>query len=159
MIIRAIDPGDSCGVAEVREGALTSCVVFKSPKDCFFLGTISHSDYTVVEVPQVYNLATAASLVTLSITLGRYIAKIGSGRIYGVWPHDWKGSVDKTVHNQRVLATLTPEERALIPTMPRAKRPIHDAVDAAGLAKWAHNEIHRAKMLRMEPKFRFDFSV
>jgi len=55
-----------------------------------------------------------------------------------VWPHAWKGSVPKEIHNQRVVKTLTAEEVALLPKRPRSKKnPYdHNMLDGVGIALW-----------------------
>jgi hypothetical protein len=59
-------------------------------------------------------------------------------RVQLVWPHSWKGSVPKAVHNERVLRALRPEEVELLPRRPRSKKnPYdHNMLDAVGIGLW-----------------------
>jgi hypothetical protein len=56
-------------------------------------------------------------------------------QIHAPYPVQWKGSVDKEVHNDRVLKRLTPAEREVIPKLPKSK--LHNVIDAIGLGLWA----------------------
>lgn len=50
-------------------------------------------------------------------------------RVTRVRPAKWKGQVPKPIHQRRILASLTPDEHALVLALPRCR----DAVDAVGL--------------------------
>jgi hypothetical protein len=50
--------------------------------------------------------------------------------IVEVPPGTWKGQVAKDIHNARILAKLTPQERSLVPEN-------HNAIDAVGLLLYA----------------------
>jgi hypothetical protein len=69
-------------------------------------------------------------LMQTAIRLGVYLEACGAAEVRLVYPGQWKGQVPKDIHNRRVLAKLTPEERALVPND-------HNAIDATGLLLWS----------------------
>ena len=57
-----------------------------------------------------------------------------SGALGTAWvaPHEWKGLLSKEIHQPRILATLTPEELALVMAVkPPSLR--HNTIDAVGI--------------------------
>lgn len=98
------------------------------------------STLVVVEFPQDYPGETAAKKADIAKLRDRArlaLSNYGSAGEYirKVAPHDWKGSVPKEIHNARILAALTQEERALVPSA--GGKPDHNVVDAIGLSMWA----------------------
>jgi hypothetical protein len=69
-------------------------------------------------------------LIQTAIRLGVYLEACQTSDATLVYPGQWKGQVPKDIHNRRVLAKLTPAERALVPND-------HNAIDATGLLLWA----------------------
>jgi hypothetical protein len=69
-------------------------------------------------------------LIQTAIRLGVYLEACGTTAVKLVFPGLWKGQVPKDIHNRRVLAKLTPEERSLVPQD-------HNAIDSVGLLLWA----------------------
>jgi hypothetical protein len=52
-----------------------------------------------------------------------------------VLPHEWKGMTPKEIHQPKILACLTPEERAIVDAIkPPSLR--HNAIDAIGIGLW-----------------------
>ena len=96
----------------------------------------------IVEIPQVYSAAqqkgrqkdVVATAVRGGIIIGDVMAKMP--RALGCvlktpTPHEWKGNVDKAIHNNRVLARLDEQERAFLPTTRTSA--LHNVLDACGL--------------------------
>lgn len=57
---------------------------------------------------------------------GAIAGVIRPSEVIGYKPKTWKGQTPKAIHNKRVLAALSPEERKLVPRD-------HNAVDSVGL--------------------------
>jgi hypothetical protein len=137
-----IDPGNTTGFAWFLKGQL-SCAYARSFEEfiaeppCFQ----AHMD-VVIEFPKwrPHSHEEVDDLLGLAEKAGRieqfYVMQ--RKRVQLVWPHAWKGSVPKDVHNQRVLKTLTAEEVALLPRRPRSKKnPYdHNCIDAVGIGLW-----------------------
>lgn len=130
MIVTAIDPGACTGWAVFVDRVLYACGAERDASAVPVGG-----DLVVIERPQIYRASKSKGdpndLITLALLAGRYQerALVAGARVELVLPAAWKGSVPKAVHNKRVLASLTPQERALVPDD-------HNAIDAAGLGKW-----------------------
>ena len=101
----------------------------------------SSARVTLIEAPRWYPRKASVDvndLLDLSVAVGelkRHFVERGSS-VQLVWPMTWKGSVPKKIHNRRVLAALTEEERGKLPKRPRAKDYDHNMVDAVGLGLW-----------------------
>ncbi len=104
---------------------------------------VNSTSTIVVEQPQVYDArfqkGDQADIVSLSIRAGILLQRFRPGRRFALellpTPREWKGQVDKDMHNRRVLAALSVEERALIPKL--SKKKLHNVIDACGLFLWA----------------------
>ena len=70
-------------------------------------------------------------LIATAIRLGRLVEASRPVQVRYVTPSQWKGQVPKDIHNARVLAKLSPDERAL------AEGLDHNGIDALGLLLWA----------------------
>ncbi len=131
-MILGIDPGNNTGWAIVNEkAALISCGLGEPPVGKYSL--------VVIEKPQVYPSTTAKQandLISVAWCAARLHERHSTNKVLVVIPHDWKGSTPKDIHNNRVLRSLTDAERRLVPVRPRSKEPIHDVVDAIGLARF-----------------------
>lgn len=151
-MILAFDPGVCTGWATCNaRGMLSACGVIAFEGFWFevtqeLLNASSFMNVTstlVVERPQVYDprlqKGDQADIVATSVRAGVLLQRFRPwGRLDAErlpTPREWKGSVDKDVHNARVLAKLSPEERARIPKLP--KKELHNLIDAVGLALWA----------------------
>lgn len=124
----SVDPGARTGVAVFEDGELR--VVFASSKGIF---TSTAVDVLVIEIPQIYRASKSRGdpndLIKVAVLAGKIIGRINAPHTVEVHPATWKGQVPKNVHNARVLARLSPEERAKVPA-------VHDAIDAVGLGLW-----------------------
>lgn len=140
----AFDPGVCTGWATgYRETGLYSCGVFEWPH---LLATpvwlreawMQHGlqDLLVIERPQVYSArlqkGDQADIVATAIRAGVIRGTLPNvTEVRMPTPQEWKKSIDKDVHNKRVLAALSFEERARIPKLPKTK--LHNCIDAVGL--------------------------
>ncbi len=144
MRLLAIDPGAhliGAAVFSVNEGHTleqVEVVRFKhvSEIELWFIEKRWGVDKIVVEVPQVYptrGKADPNDLIPVALTAGACLS-ISSSSI-AVRPHEWKGSIDKKVHQARLLKGLSERDRAMIDAVkPASLR--HNAIDALGLGLW-----------------------
>jgi hypothetical protein len=112
--VLTIDAGANLGWAFGRSRWLEACGLY----DAVSRGqepwlVIPWAACVVVESPQAQKGDSLARQNDLYKCTQRGASVAGALRpsvLYFVWPHDWKGSVPKDVHNQRVLDRLSPEE-------------------------------------------------
>lgn len=141
-ILLSVDPakpGGNVGLAAFRDGVLLHCWLGAEHCPIGF-------DALVIELPQVYpgpRNEDPNDLIQVTRTVGWFerIAQESGARTTLVKPRDWKGTVKKEIHNDRVLARLTPAELALLPKLCKSK--LHNVIDAIGLGLW--------KLGRMKP--------
>lgn len=138
MIRMAIDPGRDTGWAILdARGMLCRAGLNNPPLD--FRGPV------IIERPQIYqgrqSKADPNDILTLAIGVGRYAERFESRccTVEFVLPHTWKGTVNPDVLCNRIVASLSAEERA---TLDRclsevAKGKQHNVIDAVGIAKWS----------------------
>jgi len=140
----AIDPGRDTGWAVLREdGILSSCGLGDPP-----LAFNGHR--VLVERPQIYrgraSKADPNDLITLAIQVGRYKERFMSRgcSVEEIIPHTWKGTVDPDVLCNRIVSSLTDDERCVLDSalLSVAKSKQHNVIDAVGLGKWS---VHRSR--------------
>ena len=127
----ACDPGENCGGAYFVDGVLV------------WSGLLSFADAThiaikadkmIVEIPQVYPGPRAEDpndLIGVAVIAGQWIRSVSAPDTRRVFPRQWKGGVDKKIHNGRVLAKLSATELECVPKMAASK--LHNVIDAIGL--------------------------
>lgn len=99
-----------------------------------------HESVCVVEVPQIYpgqqQKGNQNDLITLAVSVGRCIeiAKSCGFMTKLVKPREWKGQLPKDVCWSRVKDTLSLEELARIPKLPKSRA--HNMHDAIGIGTW-----------------------
>lgn len=113
----AIDPGKDTGWASGEDAQLTGCGLFDPDQSLLLIpATITQ---IIVELPcwqkgdkpeRINDLYITAFRAGLSCARFR----TGEQKLRIVRPREWKGSVPKDVHNERVLRALTAEERAIV---------------------------------------------
>lgn len=92
----------------------------------------------VAELPQDrgQDRVPPADLIALSVVLGWTLGAL-AGQATLISPADWKGSTPKAKHQPRIIAALSAEEAALIPSGALA----HNVIDAIGIGLWAVGRI------------------
>lgn len=167
MII-ALDPGKQClGWSATIAGKLTACGLLRTQQPD--LGGIV-ADYweqlqpsvpikpriVVVERMSHYPNArrtpaamhaTVADLLDLTAVSAALAGRLCPGQWRFASPAEWKGQTPKEIHNKRVLAALTAEEKiafeADINLVPQSLR--HNVIDAVGLNLWAVGRMRARK--------------
>jgi hypothetical protein len=146
-MILCLDPGATSGVALFfADGGLRAATKCKPaevlPWTLGKVGGMSEKISTLVhEKPQIYTRGKSKGnpnkLLGLYAQALEIYAQIPHVRRTEYTPAEWKGQVDKPVHHGRVLATLTPAERASLPTCKVSKTNPHgydnNMLDAIGL--------------------------
>lgn len=137
-----IDPGATTGWAWFIRGELSRTAA--EPFDEFMSDPpwVSESLDVLVEMPKwrPHSHEEIDDLLGLARKVGRLeqFYKMRGAHVDVCWPHVWKGSVPKEIHNQRVLHMLTERELAILPRRPRSKKnPYdHNMLDAVGIGLW-----------------------
>lgn len=90
----------------------------------------------VIEKMQIYARRPWEPMINISILSGILLQSIRWDRVSLPYPRDWKGQVPKTIHNQRIIASLDQQSRDRLDLVgvPAGKK--HNVIDAIGLAKW-----------------------
>lgn len=144
--VLGIDPGRVTGWARFVDGRLaeagyrSDADVLADPPE-YLIGPAA----VVIELPRIYPYGGKGDpndLIDLAVTVGDlsgHYRRLGA-QLCLVAPRRWKGTVPKKIHNARVLAALSPTERALLPVRPRARTFDHNMVDGVGLALWFLNK-------------------
>lgn len=140
-----IDPGKRTGAAVFWQNDLWSAFYFDRSKAFDELPIVPFLPVIIIiEKPWIYPLGLGKGdpndLIDLAIFAGEiagwYRARLAGVEIVFVAPRTWKGTVPKAIHNERVLAALTADERKILPKHARAKGFDHNMIDAVGLALW-----------------------
>lgn len=153
MTLLAIDPGvHHHGLALFHDdGRLSRCGLVRGPAGRTSLAEgASRLAYltdrwldergarVVAELPQDrgQDRVPPADLIALSVVLGWTLGAL-AWQTTLISPADWKGSTPKSKHQPRIIAALSPDEAALIPSGALA----HNVVDAIGIGLWAVGRI------------------
>lgn len=161
MSVLYIDPGTShVGVAVFHNSTLQSAGLLRAPKGAHttpqratLLGRIIHDriaadgtiERAVIEVPRVYphgrkgGTKNPESILMLTLVCGSTMlaCEMAGAPALMVRPSEWKGTVPKRIHQNRILAALTDEEKNRIdPTIPGSL--LHNTIDAIGIGLWDH---------------------
>jgi len=152
--VLAIDPGKIAGWAIFRGGKLQAAGVLKEymiTQEFRQTCLLHEFDEIVIEIPQVYpqkrQPGNPNHLIKMAFDVGEF-----AGRLIGMFwtlslarfepeivlvkPHEWKGSVPKDIHNQRICGSLSEHESAIIDAAGVAKTHRHNMIDAVGLGLW-----------------------
>lgn len=140
-MITAVDPSvdsDKQGWARFEHGKLADCGI----------GLSMHAGHLVIECPEYRRNQTARvnpnDLIKLAVHVG---ALKGAFELDGrawfaeaelVTPSQWKGSVPKDIHGQRIIRALSLKECEVYQTKTHglAASRKHNVVDAIGLGLW-----------------------
>lgn len=136
-------PGNKTGWAVFANRALLSAGVDKK-SDLFCAAgrgiILAQETLVLVELPRWYphDHKDVNDLLDLCVLVGevKRFYEAQSCVVELVFPRTWKGTQPKDVCGRRVLASLTPEEVALLPKRPRAKDFDNNMTDAVGLGLW-----------------------
>ena len=110
-LVTYIDPGAATGWSMFSGPRLLACGLYRWIGEPYL--SIPSAPCVVVEVPQYQHGDTPARINDLFVTTRRGAEIAGNLRarkVHYVHPHDWKGSVPKHIHNERVLSRLTSQE-------------------------------------------------
>lgn len=139
-VIVGIDPGKKhSGVAILVDGVLDWVELQKREFDCSIdYPTAEQPWEMIIEVPQVYRHGKGDQndLIEVAVVSGMWL-QAAYNKCYKpklVRPREWKGSVPKKIHNNRILAKLSEAERRLLEEIPSYLR--HNVIDAVGIALW-----------------------
>lgn len=138
-ILAAIDPGANTGAAFFGNGVLYAAELHTKPVAHLYL-----VNQLVIEIPKFSDQTKGKDpqdLITLAVNAGQWIQVLRAPDVRRVFPSQWKGNVPKAIHNERVLAKLTPAELAVIPKLPATK--LHNVIDAIGLGLFALGRMGR----------------
>lgn len=72
-------------------------------------------------------------LLEVNGVVGAIVRAYSYAHLISPYPHEWKGSVPKTIHNKRVFKKLSTDEQSVIITN---KTYWDDTIDACGLGLW-----------------------
>lgn len=147
MNLISIDPGNKTGWAVfanrvlVRAGVDKKSDLFRATAPTIPGGIIlAQETLVLVELPRWYphDHKDVNDLLDLCVLVGevKRFYESQSCAVELVFPRTWKGTQPKDVCGRRVLASLTPDEVALLPKRPRAKDHDNNMVDAVGLGLW-----------------------
>jgi hypothetical protein len=95
-----------------------------------------HVQVLAMEVPQVYTQDKAHGvnpddLIQLVGVEGAIAGMLAPVKAVGFTPRQWKGQVPKEIHNKRILAALSPEEKEAIEECPASL--LHNVIDSIGV--------------------------
>lgn len=131
--LTCVDSGENSGYANFQDGVLRRA----------FLTTIDEAPVAsrdtalaIVEIPDRIRV-NPKSIIKLALNAGRWLQHLSLSRsVEAVEASAWKASTDPDVLARRILAILTPEERAVIPKTRSALGYDHNVIDAIGLGLW-----------------------
>ena len=138
----AIDPGKvNMGWAQYRDGVLVACGLTHAHSPVAHARALAHlegPDVLVLEQMAPRDLPNAADLIAVAHS-GAYVAGVLRPAVL-FWPTalEWKGSVPKRIHHDRIAAKLSPDERAVVAeaAVRHAASLLHNVWDAVGLGLW-----------------------
>lgn len=136
----AIDPGNTTGVALFMNREILQA--FACPFERFIANPPVFGDEIVIEMPKwrPHSHEEIDDLLGLARKVGRIEEHYSRlcVPVTCVWPHQWKGSVPKDIHNERILKTLKSGELLILPRRSkRAKFPYdRNMIDAVGIGLW-----------------------
>lgn len=140
----AIDPGNTTGWATFDP--TTGLLHYAGTTSVQSWLAVDERPYStlVIEIPQVYRASQSKGdpndLIKVAVQAGQWIERFSctGAAVRRVLPNEWKGQVPKTVHNKRVLACLTEDEKTrILPSLD------HNMVDAIGLGLFHLKRLRR----------------
>lgn len=141
-IVVAIDPGTNYGWSTWLDGRLHASGRGQWRKQVTVWLPGLYADLVVVEYPTFYpgdRPGQANSLIRLAYIAGQLSAQIPlkqpSGHVETVRPAQWKGSVPKKIHHERIRKAMAAAG------MPVPTGASSDQLDAIGLGLWAQTHL------------------
>lgn len=97
-----------------------------------------HGSMFVSEIPQVYREGKSANvspddLTNLTGVVGCVIGFLDPVEVKTYVPAEWKGQVPKDIHNKRIKASLSMDEKAILEGVKCPASLLHNVVDAIGV--------------------------
>jgi hypothetical protein len=129
--IVSIDPGvKRTAAALFKDYSFYSCIYGEYDRVMLFLKSIPEYAHCIIEYPRIYqrSVGDPNDIRDLAYSVGKYSTIFTNTRL--VEPREWKGQVPKKIHNARVLAAMTGEEKA------RMTYKNHNVIDAIGIGLW-----------------------
>lgn len=124
------------GVATTRKSMSVYCL-FTALSSVLSREVSGRIDVLVAEWPQVYVGARSKGdpndLLWLTAVLGSAVAEVAPQEVILYKPAEWKGQVDKRVHNIRVMARLESKELAIVKNVAVTESLRHNMIDAIGI--------------------------
>ena len=132
-VMLTLDPGRDMGWAVFRLGVLADCGLRAVPE------YVRQVDLLVLEKPwirpQAASKANPNDIIELAIRMTEARLAIHYSHLQYYYPHQWKGSAGKQQISLRILANLTPDERAVLRRgwVTCAASAAHNITEAAGI--------------------------
>lgn len=158
MKIIGIDPGiNNTGIAVSEDGKIKEVylisrkgkhgVGFNICDQCCKIKNIFRKELfstVAVEFPRIYPNSPERhnDIVDLAAMAGALTQALSYGTLILPYPRDWKGTVPKKIHNERILKKI-PELEVFLKPYPKTKH--EHIIDAAGLALWCHENQRTGK--------------
>jgi hypothetical protein len=147
----AIDPGENTGGAYFVDGVLVWSGLLSLLDGAH---TAMRADRLAIEVMYIHQndlrgqsapvvAKRMNDLLSVNIHAGQWIRSINAAHTRRLFPHQWKGGLDKATHQPRILDALTPDERATIPKLAASK--LHNVIDAIGIGLFALERMGRGR--------------
>lgn len=137
-----IDPGADTGWALLVDGTL---------KYCGLGWDFPCANVALIERPKIHGKSNPVDIITLAIRVGelKHLCEVlNKTQVLFREPVQWKGTMDKTLHNTRVLAGLTALEKAIylqaVDKIPKSKH--NNVIDAIGLAQSLNSTVKNMGM-------------
>ncbi len=142
-VLVTIDPGKlSSGYAIFIDRELKACGLAKDASDILRHWRLGRSwpELVVMEYPKIYDRRRWKGDPNdlLSITAaGAFLAgALHPMRFKIVQPEEWKGQTPKEIQNARDERVLSPDEVAVLESVPVAAGKMHNVIDAVGIGLW-----------------------
>lgn len=134
----AVDSGADSGFAVFDDGKLSRADLADVLDPPGIGGPCGPLAAVVIEIPDRIKV-NPKSVIKLALNAGRWLQYFGervAGEVRAVEASAWKASTDPDILAKRILAHLSPEERAVIPKTRSALGHDHNVIDAIGLGLW-----------------------
>lgn len=145
-----IDPGTKhIAWAAFEDSRLVRCDLVATEDSAFEKLSVVRGDVEVlIELPQVYQAAhwkgDPNDLINLATVVGQIKWAMHNARhVKTVLPHDWKGTVPKSVMGARITERLDDDEERIFRACPCGTAVRHNVIDAIGIGLWALGRLQK----------------